>query len=227
MFAGNFIRELPRKRVPAKGRPNGHLRRYVLLQCKNCSITFEVSLDNALRTKQECCSLSCHMRLTESITGGNEKHPLYPRWLSMRQRIYNPENVNYKHYGGRGIAIEDGLDDFVVYTNYVTSLPNYAEIKLNDLQLDRIDNNSNYKMGNLRWTTRSVQVANQGPRSTTSNKYRGVTWSKCHSKWVARVDYRGITYCSSTHYSQEAALADRNRCITEHSLPHPIQVYTG
>lgn len=227
MFAGNFIRELPRKRVPAKGRPNGQLRRYVLLQCKNCSNAFEVCFSNALRIKQECCSLSCHMRLTESIVGGNEKHPIYPRWLSMKQRVCNPENANYKNYGGRGIAIEDGLDDFVVYVNYVTNLPNYDETKLNDIQLDRIDNNANYKIGNLRWTDRSTQVANQRPNARGFNKYTGICWSKTHSRWVARVDYRGITYCSSVHVSQEAALADRNRCIRENNLPHPIQVFTG
>lgn len=227
MFAGNFIEELPRKRIPAKGRPNGTLIRYVLLECLHCRNPFERTLANAKRIQQKCCSVACHMRLTEKIVGGNEQHPIYPRWLAMRQRIYNPTDCNYKNYGGRGITIEDGLDDFVTYANFVTSLPNYNEKNLENIQLDRIENNSNYKIGNLRWATRSTQVANQRHITKGFNTYRGVGWSNAHKKWIARVNYEGKTYCSSTHLTEEAALAARNKCIEEHNLPHPIQKYTS
>lgn len=226
MFADNFIEELPRKRVPAKGRPKGKVVRCVLLRCLHCGNSFERLLANVLRTKQKCCSSSCYMRLTEAIEGGNEKHPLYSRWLAMRQRVYNPTNNSYKNYGKRGITIEDGLDDFLTYVTYITKLPKYSEENLNNLQLDRIDNNSNYRFGNLRWTDRSTQIANQRPNSRGFNKYTGICWSKAHSRWVARVDYRGSTYCSSTHSSQEEALKARNSCIKDNNLPHPIQVFT-
>lgn len=225
MFAGNFISELPRKRMPMKGRANGALKRYVLLRCLNCQISFECDLAAAKRTQQKCCSGTCYKRMTEVFKGGNEKHPLYPRWLSMIQRITNSNNGNYVNYGGRGISIEDGLNDFITYVTYVTTLPGYLPSNLNNIQLDREDNNGNYSKGNLRWATRSTQTANQGPNSRGSNEFTGVVWSKTHQRWVARVDYEGKTYCSTTHHSEEAALMARNACITHHKLPHPIQTY--
>lgn len=225
MFAGNFIRELPRKRVPMKNRTNGTLKRYVLLSCLNCKKEFECDLAAAKRTKQKCCSSSCYKRMVEVFEGGNEKHPLYPRWLSMIQRTTNPNSANYAGYGGRGITIKDGLEDFVTYVSYVTSLPDYHLSNLSNIQLDRKDNNGNYSKGNLRWATRSTQIANQGTNSRGFNKFTGVAWSKTHQRWVARVDYEGKTYCSSTHHSEEAALMARNACIAKHKLPHPIQNY--
>lgn len=35
-----------------------------------------------------------------------KQHPLYIRWYSMMQRCYNENRKNYKHYGGRGITVD-------------------------------------------------------------------------------------------------------------------------
>lgn len=227
MFAGNFICELPSKKVVTKTRPNGTTIRFVLLQCLHCNSSFERPLSVAKRTQQKCCSHTCYKKLIEVFDGGNEKHPLYSRWLSMRQRVNNPTSTNFNNYGKRGIQIKDGLDDFTNYVNYVVSLNGYDESKLsNSFQLDRIDNEGHYEKGNLRWTDRSTQIANQRPNSRGTNKYTGVNWSKIHNRWVARVDFKGNTYCSSVHLTQEDALKARNLCIKENNLPHPIQNYT-
>lgn len=225
MFAGNFIREVPGKRTPAKGRPNGALRRQVLLQCKHCQCEFVCDLNAARRIQQKCCSLTCHQRSIESFPGGNEQHLLYSRWLSMLQRIRNPKHGNYSNYGARGILIEDGLDSFVEYAKFAESLPGYDPEQLDVLQLDREDTNGNYSKKNLRWVDRNTQIANQRPNSRGFNTFTGVCWSNTHQRWVARVDFKGRTYCSSTHFTEEAALDARNRCIQENNLPHPIQLY--
>ena len=49
---------------------------------------------------------------------GNELHPLYSRWLSMTQRCTNPNNVNYKNYGAKGISIAEDLKSFEDYCAY-------------------------------------------------------------------------------------------------------------
>lgn len=223
MFAGNFIKELPRKRVPMKGRSNGTLQRCVLLRCLHCNVEFERALAPAKRTKQQCCSKSCFQKRVATFDGGNEKHPLYSRWLSMTQRVNNPNHSSYIYYGGRGITIEDGLDDFTAYADYTTTLSGYVLKNLDSLQLDRRNNNGNYTKGNLRWATRSTQTANQRPNTKGFNTYTGVTWSTAHLCWVARVVYEGKNYCSSTHATELDALAARNACIQQHALPHPIQ----
>lgn len=227
MFAGNFIRELPRVRVTAKGRPNGQLRRYVLLRCLQCGAEFSCLLSSARRIKQKCCSHRCAGEYREGVPGGNQSSPLYFRWLSMRQRVYNVDHPNYPNYGARGITIEDGLEDFTTYVEYVTRLPGYDPDCLDKLQLDRKDNNGNYAKGNLRWANRPTQIANQRPNSRGQNRYTGVSWSKSHDRWVARVVFDGKVYCSSTHLTQEEALEARNQCIRANNLPHPIQTFTG
>lgn len=227
MFAGNFIKELPSRRLPAKGRPNGALRRFVMLRCFNCGSSFERDLHVARRIQQKCCSHRCYNQWVEVYEGGNERHPLYSRWLSMVQRTRNKNCNNYSNYGGRGISIQDDLDNFVSYVTYVTSLEGYDEALLSELQLDRKDNNKDYAKGNLRWASRHTQIANQRPNSRGRNKYTGVCWSKTHKRWVARVNYAGKTYCSSTHETEESALDARNQCIMANNLPHPIQQYTS
>lgn len=225
MFAGNFIKELPSKRLIKKGRPNGTLIRYVELKCLQCLSPFEVTLHNARRIQQKCCGTSCAKKYVEDFPGGNEQHPLYCRWLSMTQRVTNPNSDMYYRYGGRGIKILDNLDCFKEYVDYLATLPGYIENPPKSVQVDRIDNEGNYCKGNLRWTCCSTQTANQGKNSRGANRYTGVTWSKIHNRWIARVDFKGKTYCSSVHEFEESALAARNECIRANKLPHPIQVF--
>jgi len=225
MFADNFIKETDIKIVNTKSRPNGRKIRQVVLQCKNCNKHFIVDASNAIRTQQQCCSITCYRRLIEDFVGGNEAHPLYSRWLSRTQRCTNINNSNYKNYGARGISIHKDIASFKDFVKYVTQLPNYDESKLKFLSLDRSDNNGDYKKGNLRWTNRSTQTANQRPNSRGFNKYTGIGWSKSHKRWIARVHFIGKTYCSSVHLTEEAALDARNKTIIDNKLPHPIQMY--
>lgn len=218
---GNFIKEIAPKYYQGKKRTKKSRR--VLLKCLNCTKHFDADLYNALRTQQQCCSTRCYKRMTEHFVGGNEKHPLYTRWLAMKQRCLNPNSNNYPLYGGRGITIEDFLLDFVNYVNYVTSLPNYPMKLSKFVQLDRIDNDGNYCRGNLRWADMSLQTTNQTTKTKGSNKYVGVNYSITHQKWIARLHYKGKCYCSSTHDTEEQALIARNTTIKLYNLPHKIQ----
>lgn len=102
------------------------------------------------------------------------------------RRCLDPKHRQYKHYGERGISIYapwlDGVaEDIaensrrrneggprmrmrnrpagkVAFLQYLVSLPGCDN---SDLQLDRIDNNSGYEPGNLRFCTRVVNVNNR------------------------------------------------------------------
>jgi hypothetical protein len=79
----------------------------------------------------------------------------------MKTRCYNKKRADYKYYGGRGITVsEEFRSDFLVWFNYVTSLPNYENREKLNLTIDRVDNNKNYERGNLRWATKKQQVKN-------------------------------------------------------------------
>lgn len=77
---------------------------------------------------------------------------------SARQRCTNPKIPNYENYGGRGIRFCDSL----------VGLPG-ARLLLEALgprpsamhTLDRIDNNGDYEIGNVRWATRQQQNLNR------------------------------------------------------------------
>jgi hypothetical protein len=87
-FGDNFI-----SFSEPKQERNGKLTKQVTLECKHCGKHFNASVYNALRIKQQCCSVSCNHRMKEKFPGGNEVHPLYSRWLSMILKHLKIENL--------------------------------------------------------------------------------------------------------------------------------------
>lgn len=95
----------------------------------------------------------------------NHKHnlrntKLYTIWAMMKQRCSNPNNKNFKDYGGRGITVcEEWSNDVQAF--YEWSMKNGYE---EGLTIDRIDNDKGYSPDNCRWTTMKVQRKNQRKR---------------------------------------------------------------
>lgn len=85
----------------------------------------------------------------------------YRIWLTMHQRVENPNHVAYEHYRRRGITIapewhksqEDGFSNFF---NHIGPAPSKYHT------LDRIENAKGYVPNNIRWATAEEQRANQG-----------------------------------------------------------------
>jgi hypothetical protein len=87
------------------------------------------------------------------------KSPTYICWLNMRARCSNPNKPDWPRYGGRGIRVCDRWRSFEAF------LADVGERPRSDLQLDRIDNDGHYEPGNVRWATRSEQMANRRRRA--------------------------------------------------------------
>lgn len=87
-------------------------------------------------------------------------------WQAMKQRCLNPNNKQYKDYGGRGIAVCDRWLDFKNFQSDMGEKPD-------GLTIDRIDNDLGYFPLNCRWTSHLVQNNNRRPKP---NKYsRGIS----------------------------------------------------
>lgn len=79
---------------------------------------------------------------------GNLRH----RFRQMKERCNNPKDKDYKYYGGRSIkCLFKSANEFVNHIINDLSYDTFEKIK--GLQIDRIDNNGHYELGNVRFVT--------------------------------------------------------------------------
>lgn len=81
--------------------------------------------------------------------------PLYTTWENMKQRCYNPNSVNYKYYGGRGVKVCDRW--FNSYESFALDMGERPD----GCSIDRIDVNGNYEPDNCKWSTLKEQNNNR------------------------------------------------------------------
>jgi len=87
----------------------------------------------------------------------NGRTPTYNSWRKMMERCYNPNQVGYQYFGGRGINVAPDWHDFVTF------LEDMGE-RFKGSFLDRIDVDNEYGPDNCRWSTRKTQAHNHARR---------------------------------------------------------------
>jgi len=101
---------------------------------------------------------------------GMYETPIYHKWENMKQRCLNPKHPSYHNYGGRGITLCNGWENFLNFYEWSIN-NNYSD----SLELDRINNNGNYEPNNCRFI--SHQANNNNKRSNQSLSYCGKEYS--------------------------------------------------
>ena len=111
-------------------------------------------------------------------------HKLYHVWTDMKQRCYNKNSLDYKWYGQRGIKVSiRWRHNFKAFYNWAMN-NGYGE----GLQIDRKDNDKNYKPGNCRFVTPSKNQINKNLQSNNTSGYKGVYYNKPAGKFLARAN---------------------------------------
>jgi hypothetical protein len=107
-------------------------------------------------------SCGCKERDPKSyaITHGLSHTPEYRAYKQMKSRCYNPNNISYENYGGRGITVCDRWlePDGQGFKNFLEDI---GPKPFNGAMLERINNNLGYFPENCIWATRKDQNRNR------------------------------------------------------------------
>jgi hypothetical protein len=87
-------------------------------------------------------------------THGMSKTRFYKIWKGIINRCNNKNNYGYQNYGGRGIRVNN---NWLVFENFYRDM---FEGYDDNLSIDRIDNNGDYKKENCHWVSQKIQNLN-------------------------------------------------------------------
>jgi hypothetical protein len=110
----------------------------------------------------------------------------YGAWCNIRERCGDPMNKDYHNYGGRGIKVcRRWLHSFEAFLADMGPKPTSRH------QIDRINNNGNYKPGNCRWSTPIENAGNK--RNTVFLEHDGKRLTQ--SEWSRITGLSQATLC--------------------------------
>lgn len=137
-----------------------------------CDCGKEVERESqSLRSKHRPNAKSCGCKHGQAVSKGHSGHMMtgtrpWVIWQLLRRRCRDPEDKDYRNYGGRGIDVcDEWYESFNAFWRDVQA--GYDR----RLSIDRIDNNRGYFKGNTRWTTAKVQS-----RNMRTNKHVETPW---------------------------------------------------
>lgn len=102
---------------------------------------------------QSCGCIKNEILSERNTTHGLAKTPTYKIWAGMKSRCTNPNVAHWGDYGGRGITV---CDRWQYFSNFLIDMGERPE----GMQIDRIDNDKGYFLGNCQWVSRSVNCRN-------------------------------------------------------------------
>lgn len=137
--------------ISAAGRRNNSLLWEVRCDCGSLGIRRGINLRGAKKEGRHSSCAECRRRKRseDCWTHGMTHHRAYSVWANMKNRCLNPECLDYKNYGGRGIQVCQRWQDS--FQNFWDDVKDLYRPRC---QIDRVDNNAHYEPGNVHWVKR-------------------------------------------------------------------------
>lgn len=194
---------------------NKHGHTLTLYKCSYCQK--EIVRPFSARNMQSCGCMQYELIAktvrTHQDTGSKE----YVCYHHLKGKCYNPNNPDYKYYGGRGITISD--DWLESYANFLRDV---GRSPSKDFTLERRDVDGNYCKENCYWASRQVQASNRRKREGTTSDYIGVTYHKVTGKYYGKVYYKGKYVFEELYSCPVEAAKARDAYIKENNIPHKL-----
>lgn len=120
--------------------------------CGTQKVVFKRNVNSGKSRSCGCIrpEVSALLNLSHGQTGSKT----YKIWAGMKRRCYNPNELFYPHYGGRGIAVCDRWKDS--FETFMADMGNCPD----GYSIERINVDGNYEPSNCKWIPRREQARN-------------------------------------------------------------------
>ena len=162
-------------------------------RCLVCGREKDVDFISGILTHTRTFHASCGKERIKGKGIASANVRFHTIWQAMRSRTNNPNNSQYKYYGGRGIK-SDAFEFFVdfydkMHATYLEAIKKYGDES--SVNLDRIDPNGDYTVDNCRWSSLNEQKKN-----------------KRNNRWFEAISPSGEKFiaCNRVQFSKEHGL---------------------
>jgi hypothetical protein len=129
-----------------------------------------------------------------SLTHGHSRDGVltrtYRAWKAIKTRCTNPNQKQWKDYGGRGIRMcQEWTDSFEAFYAHIGPAPSDQHT------IERKETSKGYEPGNVRWATKLEQARNK--RSNRMLTFNGQT--RCVTEWGEITGIGGRTLAKRLH----------------------------
>ena len=194
--------------------PLGGSQQFWWCQCSCGTVKMVCGGGLTIGSRGSCGCLGLRLSKERSTKHGMSKTPEYRAWCKMIARCYNRNDAKYHRYGARGISVCDewiGEGGFVRFLDCVKTKP------AGKYSLGRIDNDGNYKPGNVRWETDDQQANNRSSNVLLIDNGDRLTGAQCarvHGLNATTLHHRIKQGFSDATSSVDFRSSDHTRIVT-------------